>query len=82
MKINTRGKCMTGVMANSGFGMLFIKRTSESGEVAKIMVPESWIFDDGRIKKYAQKTIDKMFAKAFALNSLCEVAVEKEDTYV
>nr|DAU23733.1 MAG TPA: major outer membrane lipoprotein [Caudoviricetes sp.] len=35
-----------------------------------ILVPEEWLFNDGRIKKYAVEKVDRMFKKAEAFNSM------------
>lgn len=51
------------IMAHSGFGMLTITRDGIT-----IQVPEEWLFNDGSIKKYAIKNIDRMFKKAKAFN--------------
>ena len=50
-------------MAHPGFGMLSITRNGVT-----IHVPEEWLFNDGRVKKYAIKNIDRMFKKAQAFN--------------
>lgn len=63
MKISQSRKSTHSVMAHAGFGMLTIIR----GETS-ILVPESWLFNDGTIKKYAVKNIDRMFSKAQAHN--------------
>ena len=53
------------IMSNGGFGLLTITRGN-----ATISIPEEWLFEDGRIKKYAQAKIESMFKKAEAFNSL------------
>jgi hypothetical protein len=53
------------IMSNGGFGLLTITRNGTT-----IAVPEEWLFEDGRIKKYAQAKIESMFKKAEAFNSL------------
>lgn len=65
MKINKSRKSTHSIMAHGGFGMLTITRGNVS-----ILVPEEWLFNDGRIKKYAVEKVDKMFKKAEAFNSM------------
>ena len=55
------------IMSNGGFGLLTISRGNTT-----IAIPEEWLFEDGRIKKYAQAKIESMFKKAEAFNSLSE----------
>ena len=52
-------------MALGVFGMLSI-----ISHGVTIHVPEEWLFNDGRVKKYAVKNIDRMFKKAEAFNSI------------
>lgn len=65
MKISKSRKSTHSVMAHGGFGMLSITRNGVT-----IHVPEEWLFNDGRVKKYAVKNIDRMFKKAEAFNSI------------
>lgn len=53
------------IMNNGGFGLLTITRNNTT-----ISIPEEWLFEDGRIKKYAQAKIESMFKKAEAFNSM------------
>lgn len=58
-RISKSRKRTHSIMSNGGFGILTITR----GEYS-IQVPEDWLFEDGRIKKYAIKKVDLMFKKA------------------
>lgn len=64
MKISKSRKSTESIMNNTGFGMLHITRNGNT-----ISVPEEWLFDDGRIKKYAIKKIDRMFKKIEKFNN-------------
>ena len=59
------------IMSNGGFGLLTISRGNTT-----ISIPEEWLFEDGRIKKYAQAKIESMFKKAEAFNSLDNIDCE------
>lgn len=65
MKILKSKKSTHQIMSNPGFGLLTITKGN-----ATITVPESWLCEDGRIKKYARAKIDSMFKKAEAFNSM------------
>lgn len=65
MKINQSRKSTHSIMAHSGFGVLTITREGTS-----ILVPKSWLFNDGRIKKFAVKNIDMMFKNAKAAKEM------------
>lgn len=64
MTICKSRKSTHSIMAHQGFGMLTITRNGVT-----ISVPEEWIFNDGRIKKYALAKVNSMFAKAEAFNN-------------
>lgn len=64
MKINQSRKSTHTIMAHPGFGMLTITRNGVT-----IQVPEEWLFNDGRIKKYAIAKVNQMFAKAESFNN-------------
>lgn len=64
MKICNSRKSTESIMKNGGFGLLVIKRGNTS-----VLVPEQWLFSDGRIKKYARTKIDDMFKKAEIFNN-------------
>lgn len=65
MKICQSRKSTHSIMAHEGFGLLTIKK----GNVV-IHVPEEWLFNDGRIKKYALDKVNQMFAKAELFNNV------------
>lgn len=62
-KICQSRKSTHSIMAHPGFGMLTIQKGA-----TVIHVPEEWLFNDGRIKKYALAKVNAMFAKAEAFN--------------
>lgn len=64
MKINKSRKSTHSIMAHGGFGMLTITKNNTT-----IQIPEEWLFNDGRIKKYAIGKVEQMFRKAEAFNS-------------
>lgn len=69
MKVCKSRKSTHSIMAHGGtFGLLSITRNNVT-----IQIPEEWLFEDGRIKKYAQKRIDSMFKKAIAFNQTEEI---------
>lgn len=69
-KICQSRKSTHSIMNHGGFGLLTITRDGVT-----ISIPEEWLFEDGRIKKYAIKKVEQMFkkAKAFNSNNLLEV---------
>lgn len=64
MKVCKSRKSTHSIMAHPGFGMLTIQRGNTI-----IHVPEEWLFEDGRIKKYAIAKVNAMFEKAEAFNN-------------
>ena len=64
MKVCKSRKSTHSIMAHPGFGMLTIRRGA-----TVILVPEEWLFEDGRIKKYALAKVNAMFEKAEAFNN-------------
>ena len=64
MKVCKSRKSTHSIMAHEGFGMLTIRRGA-----TVILVPEEWLFSDGRIKKYAIAKVNAMFEKAEAFNN-------------
>lgn len=58
MAICQSRKSTHSVMNNQGYGKVTITRGEHSIEVC-----EDWLFSNGRIKKYATKLIDNMFAE-------------------
>ena len=73
MSICKSRKSTHSIMAHQGFGMLTIQRGNTI-----IHVPEEWLFEDGRIKKYALAKVNSMFAKAEAFNKNNETIIMEE----
>lgn len=61
-KISASRKNMARVMEGGGFGTLTIQRHG-----IKLEIPSEWLFEDGRIKKYALENIERMFAERLAV---------------
>lgn len=61
-KISASRKNMANVMEGARFGELTIKRHG-----IELQVPKEWLFSDGRIKKYAIKLVDRLFAERLSM---------------
>lgn len=74
MAICKSRKSMHSVMNNGGYcGLLNITRDGNT-----ICVPETWLFEDGRIKKYALAKVNIMFKKMAKFNEESFSIVEGE----
>jgi hypothetical protein len=58
MKINQSRKSTRSIMANQRFGGVLLKEDD-----VQLFIPSNWIFNDGRLKKYAQKAWKQHKAK-------------------